>query len=352
MEPSPTTQRSGRSRRVFLAAAATSAAGVLAGCTGRLARDREADARIRELEAEVARLEDALANEQADTQQLRAHIDDLEAELHRLEADLAASEDANQAQQAELEILEAELDEYRKRLETWNIWGFSDGELETLQALASEWIRSVVAVDVLTDDGMWSVGTGWMIADDVVVTNAHVVRPQRLREDEGVSRYLVWRHDGTRADGALIGYTFGEDQIFDGPEDIGFLRVPSSVGRDRVMTRGVGRDLAAGEPLLQIGHPWILDYWTPTVGPFLRHREPFFTSNVPGQPGVSGSPVLDLDGTVVGTTWGGHYHMAPARTPRDAPMPGDGMIRTTFEEAVNGLHSYTHRITTAFDTLA
>ena len=284
--------------------------------------------------------------------QLRNEVANLESQLASTEANLADAENENRALQDEVERLEDRVTELEEQLSMWNIWGIAESDLETLQTLATTWMDSIVTIDVITDDGRWSVGTGWAYESGVIATNAHVVQPRRLPDETGITEYAVWTHEGTRYDGELIGYTFGEDDIFDNREDIAFLAVPDGVTDQRVMERGVSRDLESDEPLLQIGHPWSVNYWTPAVGPFVAHREPFYVSNIPGQPGVSGSPVLDLNGEVIGMTWGGQYHQVPQRSIGDPPRPGPESILTTFEESVNGIHSYINRIDSAFAALA
>ena len=327
------------SRRALLAGTSLVLGSALAGCTALQDNDDVADLRDR-----VARLE--------------SRVDDLESELAderettvETASDLAAARAETADRTAEVAALKEDLATCRRRLDTWNLWGIAEDALERLQVQSDQWTDSVVAIDAITPDGLWGVGTGWIYDETVIATNAHVIEPTRLPSGHAITRYLVWTRTGLEAEGELLGYTYGEDDIFDTREDIGFLRVPAAIGRGRVMDRGVSRELAPDEPLLQIGHPSSLEFWTASVGPFLAHREPFFASNVSGQPGVSGSPVIDVDGDVVGMTWGGHYVRAPRRSVGESPRPGDGRVMTSFEEAVNGMHSYMHRIETAYDAI-
>lgn len=265
-----------------------------------------------------------------------ASADDAEARIAELEAELAETRAENEA--------------LRRRL-SGNMWGFDDETIDRLQTVADTWTDSVVAIDVITEDGRWSLGTGWVYDDGIVASNAHVVEPQRLPDGHSITRYSVWDRTGHRVEGKLLGYTYGQDDIFERREDIGFLEVPESMTDDRDMDRGRSHDLSTDEPLVQIGHPYSLEYWTAAIGPFVSHREPFFASNVPGKPGVSGSPILDLDGDVVGMTWGGQYVRRQQRQTDDPPEPGDGEVLPTFETAMNGMHSYMHRVDTAADRL-
>ena len=305
-------------RRAVLGGIGLGAGAALAGCTTILSRTADGDNgdRVEELEREVA---------------------ELTAE--------------NAALREEVATLERDVDRYRSQLDAGNLWGFDRDTMASLQSVARAWTDSVVAIDAITADGVWAIGTGWVYDDGIVVSNAHVLEPRRLPGDETITRYDVWDQGGHRVTGTLRGLTFGEDAVFDRREDIGFLEVPDSMTEGRVADRGASRALEADDPLVQIGHPYSLDYWTASVGPFLGHREPFFATNVPGQPGVSGAPILDVDGDLVGMTWGGQYVRRPERQPGEVPMPGDGRVMPAFETAVNGLHSYVHRIETAADAL-
>lgn len=305
-------------RRTFLGGVGLAAGAAIAGCTDRSPGSSEDDARAR---------------------------------IEALEAELAEVKRENDALSERVAELERERDRYRRQLETANLWGFERDTLDRLQSLADAWADSVVAIDAITDDGSWSVGTGWMYDDGVVVSNAHVVAPRRLPDGHAITRYEVWDRTGRRVEGELLGYTYGRDQVFEQREDIGFLDVPESVTDGRLTDHGATRELAADEPLLQIGHPYSLEYWTAAAGPFVAHDDPFFSSNVPGQPGVSGSPVIDLDGDVIGMTWGGQYVRRPRRGAGEPPAPGDGQVLTSFDTAMNGMHSYMHRIHAAAEAL-
>ena len=345
-----------RTRRSVLAGASAGLSAALVGCLG-LFEDEAATelaelrVRLEEMESGLAGRDETIAHQAEFIEHLQTELSREQARVDELEAAFAQETMENEELRAEISSLKTEVEATNRRFEAWNIWNIDEADLSTLEALSHQWVDSVVVIDVITDDGRWSLGTGWVYDETVVATNAHVLRPERLPPERPVSRYDVWTYQGQRRRGELLGVTFGEDDIFETREDIGFLQVPSAVGRNRVMNRGVTRDLTVDEPLLQIGHPWSVGFWIRAVGPFLTHREPFFASNVPGQAGVSGSPVIDTAGEVVGMTWGGHYHRAPQRQPGDPPSAGEDTLMTTFEESVNGVHSYMGRIETAYEEL-
>ena len=281
----------------------------------------------------------------------QAEDDDPQNRIQELEAELARTREENRALKGQIDELQSTLATTQRQLDDVNLWGFDQETMQRLQDLADTWSDSVVVIDVITDDGLWSVGTGWVYDDGVIATNAHVVNPRRLPDEYSIARYRIWTRNQSGVEGALLGYTYGRDEIFDSREDIGFLEVSSAITDGRKMDRGVSRELSKDEPLVQVGHPYSLEYWTPSVGPFIGHREPFFATNVPGQPGVSGAPVIDLAGDVVGMTWGGQYVRRPRRQVSDAPTPSDGDVLPAFEEAVDGMHSYMHRIQVAAEEL-
>lgn len=310
------------SRRTLLGRMGAGIGAVLAGCTD-LAADGEID------------------DDENDAQK---RIAELEAELARVRKENAALDE-------QITELESDLDGCRRRLDAVNIWGFDQETIDRLQKLADKLTDSVVVIDAITEDGLWRIGTGWVYDDGIIASNAHVVEPRRLPDGYPITQYKVWDRMGHRTEGTLLGYTYGEDDIFDQREDIGFLEVPESITEGRQMDRGTSRDLSTDEPLVQIGHPYSLEFWTAAAGPFIGHREPFFTSDIPGQPGVSGSPVIDLYGEVVGMTWGGQYVRRPHRQIGDMPESSDGQVLMAFEKAMNGMHSYMHRVHTAADNL-
>lgn len=277
--------------------------------------------------------------------------DDAQNRIKELEAQLAEAQKENAALNEQITKLESDLEGCQRRLETVNIWGFDQETIDRLQKLADTLTDSVVVIDAITEDGLWSIGTGWVYDDGIIASNAHVVEPRRLPDGYSITQYTVWDRMGQQTEGKLLGYTYGEDDIFDRREDIGFLEVPESMTEGRQMEQGVSRHLSTDEPLVQIGHPYSLEFWTAAAGPFIGHREPFFASNIPGQPGVSGSPIIDLSGEVVGMTWGGQYVRRQQRQIGDTPESGDGQVLMAFEKAMNGTHSYMNRIHTAADNL-
>lgn len=165
--------------------------------------------------------------------------------------------------------------------------------------------ESVVHLDLR--DGGVSTGhaTGWFVDEGVIATNAHNVQLGLATTEEirGVTpdgqtfeTSVLGFVDGLSPDVAVLGTDFT-----DAP--------PLPVRRDA--------ELEGGQPLVQIGHPGGFGNWVIGAGRFAGRSEPSesfgppsveFTgivTSIPGLKGVSGSPVLDLDGEVVATTTGG-----------------------------------------------
>lgn len=149
-------------------------------------------------------------------------------------------------------------------------------------------------------------GTGWIAAKGIVVTNAHVIAA-------GL-RIVVQPHG--------VGRTYKAEPIwFDPKVDIGILRVPGLPGRPLPITIGPkpGTDAAIiGFPL---GHfaerPVLLGRESKTIlGEMAPDGlPPEFNNNLYGrpitpfegigEPGNSGSPLVDRSGHVVGLVFGG-----------------------------------------------
>lgn len=137
------------------------------------------------------------------------------------------------------------------------------------------------------------------------VTNAHNV----VRSDE----FTVWTVGGDRYDARLV------DFVESRRPDLALLRV---AGLDLdPLAAGSPNALERGQPLVQVGHPALMGNWVITVGPF-EERTSFgsggLRTRVPGMQGNSGSPLVTLDGDLVGVTYGA---TSPDRRDPDDPPP-------------------------------
>ncbi|MFC6726319.1 serine protease, partial [Halobium palmae] len=87
-------------------------------------------------------------------------------------------------------------------------------------------------------------------------------------------------------------------------------------------------------------HPGGVGYWIVSLGRLRRGRgflgSDRLVSTVPSSQGSSGSPLLTLDGTVVGLTYAGIPDRR--RQPGTPPEPTDDRVRESFEVETDSLH--------------
>jgi serine protease Do len=146
-------------------------------------------------------------------------------------------------------------------------------------------------------DSQASVGSGFLVTDEGhILTNYHVVSQAALQPD----RYRLVYSTAERREGALqlLGFDAIHDLAIVKPVDAAPL-----AGRGALRFRDRGRPLAQGERIYSLGNP--LDVGFAVVegtynGLVERSFYPtiFFSGSL--NPGVSGGPTLDGDGTVVG----------------------------------------------------
>ncbi len=140
-------------------------------------------------------------------------------------------------------------------------------------------------------------GSGFIVhADGLVVTSRHIVAD--------ASSILVRVPDQRRRFAQLV----GEDPI----TDIAVLRLQDPPPGLRALELGRSEDLQAGDWIVTVGNPFDFSQTVTVgvvsfVGRHLQHYDTrvtndFLQFSAPVNPGSSGSPVLDLQGRVVGVT--------------------------------------------------
>ncbi|MFC6993238.1 serine protease [Haladaptatus sp. GCM10025707] len=151
--------------------------------------------------------------------------------------------------------------------------------------------ESVVYLQTSLGGGVHASGTGFVYGDGShVITNAHNVR--------GSETFDLWTVDGESYEAEVVDYVENRQP------DVALVRAE---GLDLdPLEAGSSDDLEAGQPLLQVGHPSIMGNWVITAGPMAEPSsvDPRLRTHVPGVQGNSGSPLLTLDGAVVGLTYG------------------------------------------------
>lgn len=191
---------------------------------------------------------------------------------------------------------------------------FEGSVLDRARETADRVAESVVTFDPPGTDARWSLGrngTGWFRTPHEIVTNAHSVEGIREREGVTIAEIDGVARNGDRFDLELVDSQLTEDR------DVAVLRTeyegtPLSVGESTA--------LEFEQPLVQVGNPAGFGDRVATVGRFAYDHGAYaaadaddlpapratgwFVSGVPAQGGNSGSPVVTLEGDVVGMTTG------------------------------------------------
>lgn len=138
-------------------------------------------------------------------------------------------------------------------------------------------------------------GTGWVLDTDnaYIVTNSHVVR--------NTTDVQITTYDDTTYSGTVIGNVDGHIP------DVALIQINNTDTFDLpALSLGDDTTLEHGDELVQVGHPMRVGGWVSSLGEYQQHEDAagWFESSLPSQPGNSGSPVVTLDGNVVGMTSG------------------------------------------------
>lgn len=226
---------------------------------------------------------------------------DCDARRSQLRSDLDGIEGELETQRAELERAEISLAEWRaKRAELPG--GHPEERVAAARALGERVRESVVSLQI----GFGS-ATGWFVEDGLVLTNAHNLYDAGVDESKGsVTGYAL---DGSELDFEVVGIV--ESNV----PDVALLRTAAS---RPALSLAAERDLDPGTPLVQVGHPGGVGYWVISLGLHVERSgadggsggqgppggpvSPTLKTSIPGRTGNSGSPILALDGTVVGMT--------------------------------------------------
>jgi S1-C subfamily serine protease len=138
-------------------------------------------------------------------------------------------------------------------------------------------------------------GSGFVLGDGIVITAAHVVH--------GASVAMIDRDGGAAVPATVVG-------VDGGGRDIAVLYAPALAGTHRLRTSG--KDLAAGTEVAAAGHPrggarqvlaGVVAGYVDS-GPVAADGGRVLTVSMTFVPGMSGGPVVDADGRVVGVVIG------------------------------------------------
>lgn len=169
----------------------------------------------------------------------------------------------------------------------------------------------------------YAIGTGWILDENRIVTNAHIVA-----QSGELTCYTV---DGDTLDVELVETSR--------KPDVALLRTDDEV--PATLPTGSAENLERDQPLVQVGHPASVGNWIISFGAFagrtgVLNSGETLKSTVPSARGSSGSPLLTLDGRVVGLTYASTTHTV--RMPGSAPKPTDDRVRESFRTDSAALH--------------
>lgn len=249
----------GISRRTFLGAGA-SAALVPFGADG-VAGAGPCDT-VRELEA-------ALDADRSHLEAIRDERDELSAAIDSLRATVAGGRDAARGPHP-----------------------YDEAAREAARTVGVEARPGMVYLE-MTDDVSVATASAWFVDEHLLLTNNHNVEDLTLSTDRH-----FWTIDGNRHEFDVV------DRSAQGP-DIALLRTDATA--PKVLPTGSSEALSGGDELVQVGNPGGFGQWVLTLGEFLERDQAFgdLVTSVPGLQGVSGSPLLDMSGRVVGVTFAG-----------------------------------------------
>jgi S1-C subfamily serine protease len=193
--------------------------------------------------------------------------------------------------------------------------GFPTARLADARATYDQIVGSVFAVGPVlrsgTSDASSASGTAWIVHPRFAITNQHVIEgiesiPLAVRSS-GDTRVSLYRYPDKRPmNGRVI--------AVDANQDVAIIELLQSV--DVVPLVVSDRPAAVGEPVMYVGHPSRMERtWISGLGVVTGYQAPLsaasVTSTVPGHPGASGSPIVNLGGEVVSLLTGGSFNNCP-----------------------------------------
>ncbi|GAA0535817.1 trypsin-like peptidase domain-containing protein [Halorubrum ejinorense] len=239
--------------------------------------------------------------------ELRNRISELRGEISALQEELSTKDER-------IEALEGRSGEHQ----------YSEEVRQAATAAGRTLREAVVAFEFEYAGNYGSGGTGWFIDQNHVITNAHVVRDAVNGDTESATGYLL---DGTEFDFSVT----------DVAEDDDVALVETETAAPYVPPRGTASSLTAGQPLVQVGHPSFIGNWVIGLGEYAKDGYgDSFNTEMPSTTGNSGSPVITLDGTVVGLTYAG----TPREESSGPPTPSEegALEEYPYQTSQYGLH--------------
>ncbi len=245
------------------------------------------EVRTAELEAMVSQLETTLATAEGKLPQREGRIAELEAMISRLETEQTAlvTAEAKLTQRegriVELEAMISELETEQTAPATAQS-EFSQEIVDKARAVGIEARKSVVFLEITKEDGSGH-ATAYFLEGGLLLTSGHNV--------QGAVTIKGYTIDGDTFSVEVINWSHI-------PVDVAVLRTDYTKAPG--LPVGSSERLKEGDPLVQVGHPGGIGNWVITLGEFVMMHGSRLIGTVPSAGGMSGSPVLTLDGKVVG----------------------------------------------------
>lgn len=177
----------------------------------------------------------------------------------------------------------------------------SEPNLPALYKQASSKVVWIGAEDDWSSETKWQ-GTGFFVTPNLIATAGHVTQDTEV--------FKVIFSDGSRAIADFV-HMENRDRC-----DVGFIQLRSADLRKKRPYFNLDTEVKIGEDLIILGYPWGLNNGvtlTKGVVSLPWRKVPFFGTKLvihtdtASYPGNSGSPVIDMDGEVVGILIGSRY---------------------------------------------
>ncbi|WP_167603405.1 S1 family peptidase [Halorubrum sodomense] len=235
--------------------------------------------RIAELQSRVESLQDDISSKDEEIVSLRQDLEELQERSN--EKDQTA-----RSLRSDLREAEARIEELEQSVE----YQYSAEVRQSATDAGRKLREAVVLFEFEYEGNFGSSGTGWFIDQNHIITNRHVVQDAGTATSK--TGYLL---DGTEFDFS-VSHTAEDDDI---------ALVETDVTAPYIPPLGTASSLTAGQPLVQVGHPAMIGNWVISLGEFLKDQEfgNGLHTEMPSTSGNSGSPLITLDGTVVGLTY-------------------------------------------------
>lgn len=224
--------------------------------------------------------------------------------------------------QAEIDRLEATLPmRRRKRTNLEGVVSLFEPPAEAVIATAKE-VGTAAREAVVFLQAGGGIATAWYVDEHHLVTNAHNVYDFATGETR---ESTVWTLGGEELPASVVGVNESLQP------DVAVLRTETAGPAS--LPPGATPPGDSREPLVQVGHPGGIGNWMLTlgnlrsIGQYGRESgDPYveLETDVPGRQGVSGSPVLNFDGEVVGLTYAGSP--VQAKQADERPIVADPVV--------------------------